>query len=144
MKRYKTSGIPIFDKNRLWGKNKSEFQWANKRLTLLKLPSMQYDKLLQNYCIASSTYCTVRKPIAVRNHKILTDRTRYAYKETDKEYRHVLVTETIPLTAMATVLGIYTFPYLLMKDVSHLELKMRGYEIEDNTHHLDFWSLWCV
>ena len=108
---------------------------------------MQYNKILQNYCVASLTYCTVRKPIVVRNHKVLTKRSRYAYAESDNEFRNLLVTETIPLVAMAAVLGVYTFPYLFMKDVCYLELKVRGLdenEYVEDTHHFDLWSLWSV
>ena len=120
---------------------------------------MQYNNILQKYCVASFAYCTVRKPIVIRNHKVLTYRSRCTYEDamydtyydpyngSDREFRKLLIAETIPLVAMAAVMGIYTFPFLFMKDMCHLELKMRGLdanEYKEDTRHVDLWSLLSV
>lgn len=76
-------------------------------------------------------------------------------EESERQYRdlHVL-TEVIPLVAMASVLGIYTFPFFLAKDISSLESSVMNpgvgrkiHSVNENqkdmgTRHPDVWSLW--
>jgi len=57
------------------------------------------------------------------------------------------------VTALAGILGIYTFPFLLAKDISHMEIKLRDMNTNTNTNknknknkneflYEDVWSLW--
>ena len=94
---------------------------------------MNWANIYYKYAIGASIYSLVRKPIVLQKHKIRKD----SSYDNDHKYRHLLVSEVIPLSISSAAIGMYIFPIFLCKDVQNLEIKMRGLQKEfyDSDHY---------
>lgn len=86
---------------------------------------------LTKYIVGSSAYCLLRKPLVLSKHKIQTEDSSYY----DPKYRHLLISEIIPMSVLSGMMGQFIAPLHLCQDARKAEVYWRGLEKELDPPH---------
>lgn len=81
-------------------------------------------KFIDRYIITASSYSVIRKIAVLKKHKIECVNSNTT---ANKQYRDVLLSEMVPLSIIAGVVGVYLAPiHIIFHDVKNLEISTKG------------------